>query len=139
MSSPSDQLSRIPLFAGCSDRDLEHLAHAADRIRLPEGTLLTRQGDIGREAFVILAGSAAVDRDGQRVAEIGPGDVVGELALLDGGPRSATVTATSDIEALVLTRPAFTAVLDEIPTLAHRLLVTLARRLRTAEDPGLLG
>lgn len=139
MSSPSDQLSRIPLFAGCSDRDLEHLAHAADRIRLPEGTLLTRQGDIGREAFVILAGSAAVDRDGERVAEIGPGDVVGELALLDGGPRSATVTATSDIEALVLTRPAFTAVLDEIPTLAHRLLVTLARRLRTAEDPGLLG
>ncbi len=139
MSSPSDQLSRIPLFAGCSDRDLEHLAHAADRIRLPEGTLLTRQGDIGREAFVILAGSAAVDRDGERVAEIGPGDVVGELALLDGGPRSATVTATSDIEALVLTRPAFTAVLDEIPTLAHRLLVTLARRLRTAEDPELLG
>lgn len=139
MSSPSDQLSRIPLFAGCSDRDLEHLAHAADRIRLPEGTLLTRQGDIGREAFVILTGSAAVDRDGERVAEIGPGDVVGELALLDGGPRSATVTATSDIEALVLTRPAFTAVLDEIPTLAHRLLVTLARRLRTAEDPGLLG
>lgn len=139
MSSPSDQLSRIPLFAGCSDRDLENLAHAADRIRLPEGTLLTRQGDIGREAFVILTGSAAVDRDGERVAEIGPGDVVGELALLDGGPRSATVTATSDIEALVLTRPAFTAVLDEIPTLAHRLLVTLARRLRTAEDPGLLG
>jgi len=139
VSSPSDQLSRIPLFAGCSDRDLEHLAHAADRIRLPEGTLLTRQGDIGREAFVILAGSAAVDRDGERVAEIGPGDVVGELALLDGGPRSATVTATSDIEALVLTRPAFTAVLDEIPTLAHRLLVTLARRLRTAEDPELLG
>ncbi len=139
MSSPSDQLSRIPLFAGCSDRDLEHLAHAADRIRLPEGTLLTRQGDIGREAFVILTGSAAVDRDGERVAEIGPGDVVGELALLDGGPRSATVTATSDIEALVLTRPAFTAVLDEIPTLAHRLLVTLARRLRTAEDPELLG
>jgi len=139
VSSPSDQLSRIPLFAGCSDRDLEHLAHAADRIRLPEGTLLTRQGDIGREAFVILTGSAAVDRDGERVAEIGPGDVVGELALLDGGPRSATVTATSDIEALVLTRPAFTAVLDEIPTLAHRLLVTLARRLRTAEDPGLLG
>lgn len=139
MSSPSDQLSRIPLFAGCSDRDLEHLARAADRVRLPEGTRLTRQGDIGREAFVILSGSADVDRDGERVAEIGPGDVVGELALLDGGPRSATVTATSDIETLVLTRPAFTAVLDEIPMLAHRLLVTLARRLRTAEDPSGLG
>lgn len=132
----TDHLSRIGLFSGCSDRDLERLARATDEVRLPEGTVLTRQDDIGREAFVIVGGTAEVERDGEVVARLGPGDVVGELALLDGGLRSATVTATSDLDALVLTRPAFTAVLDEVPTLAHRLLVTLAHRLRTAEDQG---
>lgn len=96
---------------------------------------MTRQGDIGREAFIIVTGSAEVLRDGNRIAELGPGDVVGELSLLDGGPRSATVVTTAETDVLVLTRPAFNAVLDEMPTLAHRLLVTLARRLRAAEDP----
>ncbi len=128
----TDHLSRIGLLSGCSERDLERLARATDEVRLPTGAVLTRQGDIGREAFVIVDGTAEVERDGAVVARLGPGDVVGELALLDGGPRSATVTATSDLDALVLTRPAFHAVLDEIPTLAHRLLVTLARRLRDA-------
>lgn len=132
----TDHLSRIGMLSGCSERDLDRLARAADEVRLPAGTVLTRQGDVGREAFVIIGGSAEVERDGAIVARLGQGDVVGELALLDGGLRSATVTARSDLDALVLTRPAFHAVLDEIPTLAHRLLVTVARRLRAAEDPG---
>lgn len=131
MSQLTEHLSRIPLLSGCSARDLDHLARSTDEVRVPRGSLLTRQGDIGREAFVILAGTATVERDGTAIAEL----VVGELALLDGGTRSATVVATTDVDALVLTRPAFTAALDEIPTLAHRLLVTLARRLRAAEDP----
>lgn len=131
----TDHLSRIPLFLGCSPQDLEHLARATDEVRLADGTVMTRQGDIGREAFIIVTGSAEVLRDGNRIAELGPGDVVGELSLLDGGPRSATVVTTAETDVLVLTRPAFNAVLDEMPTLAHRLLVTLARRLRAAEDP----
>lgn len=130
-----DHLAQVPLFSGCSDRDLHHLAQAVDEVMLPEGTVLTREGDVGREAFVVVSGTAEVTRDGVAVAEIGPGAVVGEMSLLDGGPRSATVTATSDIDALVLTRPAFNAVLDEVPTFAHRLLVSLAQRLRVAEGP----
>ncbi len=130
----TDHLLRIPLFAGCSTRDLDRLARATDEVTLSAGTTLTRQGDIGREAFVLLSGTAEVQRDGATVAELGPGAVIGELALLDGGPRTATVVATTDVEVIVLSRPAFNAVLDEIPTLAHQLLVTLAHRLRAADD-----
>lgn len=111
------------------------MGRAADQVTLSSGSTLTRQGDIGREAFVLLDGTVEVRRDDRPVAELGPGAVIGELALLDGGPRTATAVATSDVTVLVLTRPAFNAVLDEIPTLAHRLLVTLARRLRDAEEP----
>lgn len=135
MSQLTDHLARIPLLAGCSSRDLELLGRAADQITLRGGSTLTRQGDIGREAFVLLDGTVEVHRDDRPVAELGPGAVIGELALLDGGPRTATAVATTDVTVLVLTRPAFNAVLDEIPTLAHRLLVTLARRLRDAEEP----
>lgn len=128
-----DHLVRIHLFSGCSDRDLEHLARAVDKVTLAEGSVLTHQGDVGREAFIIVEGTAEVTRDGKAVATIGPGAVVGEMSLLDGGLRSATVTATSDMDVLVLTRPAFNAVLDEVPSFAHRLLVSLAHRLRAAE------
>jgi len=129
----TEHLLRIPLFAGCSTRDLDRLARATDEVTLSMGTALTRQGDIGREAFVLLSGTAEVQRDGATVAELGPGAVIGELALLDGGPRTATVVATTDVGVIVLNRPAFNAVLDEIPTLAHQLLVTLAHRLRAAD------
>jgi CRP-like cAMP-binding protein len=129
----TEHLLRIPLFAGCSTRDLDRLARATDEVTLSMGTALTRQGDIGREAFVLLSGTAEVQRDGATVAELGPGAVIGELALLDGGPRTATVVATTDVGVIVLNRPAFNAMLDEIPTLAHQLLVTLAHRLRAAD------
>jgi CRP-like cAMP-binding protein len=134
VSRLTDHLADISLFAGCSAQDLRFLAKASDEVSVPAGTTLTTQGEVGREAFVLLAGTADVIRDGELVATLGPGDHVGELSLLDGGPRTATVTATSDVDLLVLSRPAFNGVLDEIPTLAHRLAVSLARRLRAAED-----
>ena len=134
MSRLTDHLAEISLFSGCSAKDLQRLARAADEISVAAGTTLTTQGEVGREAFVLLDGTAEVVRDGQLVATLGPGDHVGELSLLDGGPRTATVTATTDVELLVLGRPAFNGVLDEIPTLAHKLAVSLARRLRAAED-----
>ena len=133
MSRLSDHLSEIPLFSGCSQKDLQHLVRAADEVTIGAGTVLTREGDVGREVFIILGGAAEVVRDEQVVASLGPGDHVGELSLLDGGPRTATVTASTDVDLLVLSRPAFNGVLDEIPTLAHKLLVSLARRLRAAE------
>lgn len=134
MTSFAEQLAVLPLFSACSGRDLQLLARAADEVTVSAGTQLTTQGGVGREAFVILEGSAEVTKDGVTAAHLGPGDHFGELALLDGGPRTATVTTTTDSTVLVLSKPAFNAVLDEIPTLAHKLLVATARRLRESEQ-----
>lgn len=134
MSQFTEQLAGVPLFAACSGKDLQRLARAADEVHVSKGTELTRQGDIGREVFVILSGSAAVTKDGTVAAELGPGDHFGEMALLDGGPRTATVTARTEMTLVVLSKAAFNAVLDEIPTLAHKLLIATARRLRESEQ-----
>lgn len=133
VTTSRDRLAEIPLFSGCTKKDLQRLDRASDEVDVQAGTVLTAEGEQGREAFVILSGAATVARDGQQVAVLGPGDHIGELSLLDGGPRTATVTTTEDSTVLVLTRQAFNGVLDEIPTLAHKLLVSLARRLRAAE------
>jgi CRP-like cAMP-binding protein len=134
MTPFAEHLAALPLFSACSGRDLQRLAKAADELTVPAGTQLTTQGGVGREAFVILDGTAVVSKDGVAAAELGPGDHFGELALLDGGPRTATVTASTDVTVLVLSKPAFNAVLDQIPTLAHKLLVSTARRLRESEQ-----
>lgn len=134
MSQFAQQLAGLPLFSACSGRDLQRLAKAADELQVASGTQLTVQGGVGREAFVILEGTATVAKDDVVAAELGPGDYFGELALLDGGPRTATVTAATDMTVLVLSKPAFNAVLDEIPTLAHKLLIATARRLRESEQ-----
>lgn len=134
MSKFADQIAGIPLFSACSKRDLQRLARASDEVQIAAGTQLTVEDTIGREAFVIVEGTATVTKGGETVATLGPGDHFGELALLDGGPRTATVTADGDMEVLVLSKPAFNGVLDEIPTLSHKLLVSLARRLRESEQ-----
>lgn len=134
MSRFTDTFAQVPLFSACSGRDLQLLARAADEVSVSAGTELTAQGATGREMFVILSGHAEVTRDGVHAAELGPGDHFGELALLDGGPRTATVTALSEMELLVLSKGAFNGVLDEIPTLAHKLLIATAKRLRESEE-----
>lgn len=134
MTSFTEQLSAIPLLSGCSAVELQRLASAADDVTVGAGTELTTEGAIGREAFVLLDGEVEILKDGERVAALGPGDHFGELALLDGGPRTATAVARTEARLLVLTKPAFHGVLDEIPTLTHKLLVSLAHRLRAAEQ-----
>lgn len=106
------------------------MARASDEVTLPAGRNLCEQGSIGREAFVIVGGSAEVRRNGRRVATLGPGDCFGELALLDHGPRTATVTAVTDIDVLVLGAREFAGILDEVPPIAHKLLKSLASRIR---------
>ncbi|CAN5420949.1 hypothetical protein BH10ACT3_BH10ACT3_05560 [soil metagenome] len=134
MSKFENEIAGLPLFAACSKRDLQRLAKATDELRISAGTDLTTEGTLGREAFVIVSGTAAVTKGGQQVAVLGAGDHFGELSLLDGGVRTATVTALDDMVVLVLSKPAFNGVLDEIPTLAHKLLVSLAHRLRESEQ-----
>jgi CRP-like cAMP-binding protein len=97
---------------------------------MPAGSLILDQGQTGREAFVVLDGTVVAKRNGKKMANLGRGAVVGELSLLDHGPRTATVICETDCELLLLDQRNFMGVLDEVPALAHKLLATLAGRIR---------
>jgi len=125
-----DSLRRVSLFSSCSTKDLEKIAKAGDEVTLSAGTVIVDQGQTGREAFVIINGSATVKRNGKKVATLGAGSVVGELSLLDHGPRTATVVAETDCTMLVISQRQFLAVIDAIPAISHKLLATLAGRIR---------
>lgn len=131
---PLDLLSRIPLFRGCTKDELRDIDRAATQADYAPGAVLCREGDVGRELILIIEGDAKIDRGGVEIATVGAGAFIGEMSLLDGGPRSATVTATSEVQALVLTTREFWQVIDEVPAIAHRLLATLAERLRAADE-----
>jgi CRP/FNR family transcriptional regulator, cyclic AMP receptor protein len=126
-------LSNVPLFATCSKRDLGRIAVLVDEIDVPEGRVLTRQGEPGRECFVIADGQATASLRGRRSASLGPGDVVGEMSLLDQGPRSATVTARTEMHLLVLTSRNFSSLINRFPVVARRIMAGLAGRLRDAQ------
>lgn len=125
-----EHLAEIPLFTALSKRDLQRIAKASNEVSRPAGSVLVDQGDAGREAFVIIDGTATVKRNGRKVGTLGVGDSVGELSLLDHGPRTATVTADTDITVLVLSAREFAGVLEEVPGLAQKMLGQLAGRVR---------
>jgi CRP/FNR family cyclic AMP-dependent transcriptional regulator len=122
-------ISQVPLFARCSKHELQEIAKAADEIDLPEGKVLTREGDRGREFFVLVDGSAEVTKDGQVIRRLGAGDFLGEIALISRAPRTATVTTTSPTEALVITDQAFAALMAHMPEVQQKVLEALADRL----------
>lgn len=126
------QLAKVPLFSGCSRRELQLISKAGKRTSRRAGTVLAREGEAGVGFFLILKGTAEVTIGGKRRSTLGPGEFFGEVALLDGGPRSATVTATSDVELLGVTEWVFRGLLHEQPTIAVKVLQTLAGRLRAA-------
>jgi CRP-like cAMP-binding protein len=125
-----DHLRGIALFQSCSQKDLEKIARAGDEVTMPAGSLIVDQGQTGREAFVVLDGTVAVKRNGKRVATLGAGTMVGELSLLDHGPRTATVTCETDCRLFLISQRQFMAVLDQVPAMAHKLLASLAGRIR---------
>jgi CRP/FNR family cyclic AMP-dependent transcriptional regulator len=128
-----DHLANVPLFNACSKRDLQRIARASDQVDVPADKVLVEEGKPGHEFFLIVDGYAAVYRNGRKVATLGPGEYFGELALLDRGPRSATVKAASDLTVLVLGQREFAGLLDEIPSLARKVLAAMAHRLREAD------
>ncbi|MGH2951930.1 MAG: Crp/Fnr family transcriptional regulator [Solirubrobacterales bacterium] len=128
------RLAKVPLFATCSKRDLNRIAALADEVDVPAGRVLMKQGEPGRECFVIMSGSAKVSVRGRRSTMLGPGDCFGEMALLHRAPRSATVTAESDSHLLVLGSRDFSDLIDDVPTVARNVLVAVAERLRVAEQ-----
>ena len=128
-----EQLSNVPLFSACTKKDLQHISKYSERVHIAAGTQMTLEGRVGYEFYVILDGKASVNKAGTDVATLGPGDAFGELALLDRAPRNATVTAATDVEALVMGQREFTAALDVVPTLAHKLLIGMARRIHQVD------
>ena len=129
-SAHLEHLRSVSLFQGCSTKELQKIAKAGDEITLSAGSLVVDQGQTGREAFIVLEGSVTVRRNGKKVATSGPGTVVGELSLLDHGPRTATVVCETDCTLLILDQRHFMGVIDEVPSIAHKLLASLAGRIR---------
>jgi CRP-like cAMP-binding protein len=128
-----DLLHRIPLFAGLGKREVERLGMLAEEVFVPGGKVLMRQGDHGDDMMIIVAGKVAVERDGERVNTLGPGDWFGEIALIGSGPRTATVTADGPAQLLVINHRDFHSVMEEFPEVAAQVLTTLAHRIRRLE------
>ena len=122
-------LKQAPLFSGCSKGELRALASTADELDLREGTVITREGRPGREFFVLISGSAEVTKQGKKVAELGAGEWFGEIALLTDSPRTATVTATSPVDVLVITDRRFRDVVETMPSIALKILSSVSSRL----------
>jgi CRP/FNR family cyclic AMP-dependent transcriptional regulator len=122
-------LKRTPLFGGCTKSELRELAKTADELDLREGTVLIREGRPGREFFVLIDGTAVVTKQGKKIADLGPGDWLGEIALITDSPRTATVTATSPVDVLVITDRRFRSVVETMPSIALKMLASVGERL----------
>lgn len=131
-----DLLRSVPLFVGLGRSQIERLGMLTEEVELPAGRVLMRQGERGQEMIVVIEGTVRVERDGRVIAERGAGEVLGEMALLDGGPRTATCTLLTAGRLLVVGRREFEAVMEEFPEVRMRILETLAGRLRSLEPHG---
>src|SRR5436190_9333964 len=129
-----DLLGNVWLFERCSNRELDLLQSAATEMEFPEGKELTTQGELGRHFMVIVEGEAEVTRDGTQIARLGPGSFFGEMSLLDGQPRTATVTTAEPTRVLMLTNEAFSGAIAEMPSVDRKMLTVLAARLRDIEQ-----
>ena len=132
-----DVLARLPLFENLSKRDLGQVAAKTVEMDRPAGTILTRAGRDGGLMFVIVEGQAEVEKDGTVLGRLGPGDVIGELSLIDGQPRSANVRATTDLKVLELAQDDFKSLVDDSPKFVQSLLKALSLRIRDMDSRGL--
>ena len=125
-----DLLRRVALFKGCSKRELGEIARIADEIDFPEGKTLITQGEPGKQCFVIIEGSVDVVKDGKKLPELrGGAEIFGEIALLSGGPSTATVTTETPVRALVIGPQQFQSLLERWPTIQRRVLHAMSERL----------
>lgn len=129
-TTKSDALRTVPLFQGMTDGAITAIADLAEPAEFAPGAVLVRQGDAGETLLVILDGRATVDVDGVVVGELGNGDFLGEISLIDGGSRTATVTAIGQIQALVVDRAGFERLMTEHRAVRLGLLMALTARLR---------
>lgn len=131
MSDPRvERLRRVPLFAGCTAKQLQFIAGRADELDLEKGTVLCREGKSGGDFFVLLSGAAEVSAAGKSIRKLHEGDFFGEIAVLDNGPRSATVTVSETARALVLGPAQFRDILHQNAEIATTMLYAVVERLR---------
>jgi CRP-like cAMP-binding protein len=133
MDEKLELLRRVPLFSAASLRDLEEIRKLADEVDVPAGHALTREGRSGDEFFLIVSGRVAIERDGVRVATLNDGDFLGEIALVDGGRRSATATTETPSRVLVLAHREFNSLMQRFPSIQACVLRALAERVRRTE------
>jgi CRP/FNR family transcriptional regulator, cyclic AMP receptor protein len=124
------KLAKVPIFSGCTKRELAVIARAAKAVSHGEETVIAREGERGIGLFLILEGRCSVSIGGRTKARLGPGDFFGEIALLDGGPRTATVTALTPVRLIGITGWVFRGLLMEHPSIALKTLEAVAGRLR---------
>ena len=134
MAAPKDLLRNVPLFAGLDDKHLDQLSDEFSQRTFSPGDTLTTEGEGGRTFFVIENGEATVSVGGHEVGTMGPGDSLGEISLIDRQPRSASITAKTDITAYMLPIWSFRPIVESSPEMLWTLLEGLAGRLRTAEQ-----
>jgi CRP-like cAMP-binding protein len=125
-------LAQVTLFSACTDKELDRLARHAEIVDFHAGDVLMTEGEAGHEFYVIIDGEVGVTSGGETLAKLGPGTYVGEQALLDPGPRTATVTALRDTQTVLLSSREFYAAIDDVPGLSRKLLAGMAKRLREA-------
>jgi len=130
----SRHLQRVPLFSGFNEDDLRRVAELSRIVEAPVGTFITQIGDAGDSFFVIIDGMAAVRTPVGTGSQLLPGDFFGEMSLVDGEPRSATIVAATDLRLLIVDRLHFWRLLDETPELIRRILTILSRRVRRLEQ-----
>ena len=126
-------LKRVPLLSGLGRREIEEVGRLAEEVDVPAGQVLMREGDIGREFYVLVRGSVGIERAGARIRTMKDGDFFGEIALLDEGPRSATATTEADSKLLVLGHREFHSLMDRFPAIRTCVLEALAKRIRHLE------
>lgn len=131
-----ERLAKVDLFRKCTDKELRKIAAIADEVKIEQGHVLCEQDHVARECFVILDGEAAVDVEGEQIAVVGPGQSLGEMALLNRKPRMATATARTPMTVYAIHAQQFRGLLEEAPIVALTLLENLSERLRDVErDP----
>jgi CRP/FNR family transcriptional regulator, cyclic AMP receptor protein len=130
VSAIVDHLRRVPLFQGMTNRAIEHVAGITREAKFDAGEAIMREGEEGTEFLVVVDGALEISRGGSPIGRLGAGDFLGEIALIDGRPRTATATALEPVKALVIERDAFQGLLDDIGAVRHGILMALTERIR---------
>jgi CRP/FNR family transcriptional regulator, cyclic AMP receptor protein len=132
-SKKVDLLKKVPLFNKLSQRHLKEIAKHADEVQVETGRVLVQQGKTGWEFIFIVEGKARVEKNGKVIRQLSGGDFFGEISLIDGEPRTSSVIAETDMTLLIVHKPSFDHLLEKIPGLQKKILISLCQYLRRAE------